>query len=64
MKALRLMLDKGADVNASDALGRTPLMYAAASDILPLDAVKLLIERGADVNAKGQTNTRCRGTPV
>ena len=46
------MLDHGADVNAFDPLGRTPLMYAAVSDVLPLDVVKLLIERGADVNAK------------
>jgi N-acyl-D-amino-acid deacylase len=52
IKAIRAMLDHGADVNAFDPLGRTPLMYAALSDILPLDAIKLLIERGADVNAK------------
>src|ERR1035441_4508954 len=50
--AVRLLLDRGADVNAVDPLGRTPLMYAAASDLIPLDAVKLLVERGADVNAK------------
>src|SRR5215471_18876260 len=50
--AVRLMIDKGADVNAFDFLGRTPLMYAAISDLLPLDVVKLLIERGADVNAR------------
>jgi ankyrin repeat protein len=49
--AVRLMLDHGADVNAFDPLGRTPLMYAAASDLLALDVVKLLVERGADVNA-------------
>jgi N-acyl-D-amino-acid deacylase len=52
VNAVRLMLDHGADVNAFDPLGRTPLMYAAASDLLDLDVVKLLIERGADVNAK------------
>ena len=52
MNAVRQMLDHGADVNAVDPLGRTPLMYAAASDLLPLDVVKLLVERGADVNAK------------
>jgi ankyrin repeat protein len=52
VKATRLMLEHGADVNAFDPLGRTPLMYAALSDVLPLDEVKLLIERGADVNAK------------
>ncbi|HWD00684.1 MAG TPA: ankyrin repeat domain-containing protein [Candidatus Sulfopaludibacter sp.] len=50
--AVRVFLDHGADVNYVDPLGRTPLMYAAASDILPVDEVKLLIERGADVNAK------------
>jgi ankyrin repeat protein len=52
LKAARLMLDHGADVNAFDPFGKTPLMYAAISDVLPLDVVKLLIERGADVNAK------------
>ena len=49
--AVRQMLDHGADVNAVDPLGRTALMYAAASDLLPLDTVKLLVERGADINA-------------
>ena len=52
VNAVRLMLDHGAGVSAVDPLGRTPLMYAAASDLLPLDEVKLLVERGADVNAK------------
>ncbi len=52
--AIRLALDHGADVNMADPLGRTPLMYAATSDLLPADIVKLLIERGANVNAKSQ----------
>ena len=51
LKDLRLMLDRGADVNALDPLGRSPLMYAAVSDFLPLEQVKVLIARGADVNA-------------
>lgn len=51
VNAVRVFLDHGADVNAFDSLGRTPLMYAVASDLLPLDEIKLLIERGADVNA-------------
>jgi ankyrin repeat protein len=48
---VRMLLDHGADVNAYDPLGRTPLMYAAGSDLIPADVVKLLIEQGADVNA-------------
>ncbi len=52
LKATHVVLDRGADVNAFDPLGRTPLMYAVVSDVLPLEVVKLLIERGADVNAK------------
>lgn len=52
LKAIRLLLDRGADVNAFDPFGRTPLMHAAISEVMPLDVVKLLIDRGADVNAK------------
>jgi ankyrin repeat protein len=51
---IRLLIDHGADVNAVDPLGRTPLMNAVVSEVLPLDSVKLLIERGADVNARSQ----------
>ncbi|MCU1314220.1 MAG: Planctomycete cytochrome, partial [Acidobacteriaceae bacterium] len=52
--AAKKFLDHGADVNAFDLLSRTPLMGAAASDVLPLDEVKLLIASGADVNAKSK----------
>jgi ankyrin repeat protein len=52
VNTVRLLLDRGADVNASDDAGRTPLMIAAVSDLIQTDVVKLLIERGADVNAK------------
>ncbi|HXA50122.1 MAG TPA: ankyrin repeat domain-containing protein [Candidatus Acidoferrum sp.] len=51
-KTVKIMLDHGADVNTFDPLGRTPLMYAVTSDLLPLDVVKLMIDRGANVNAK------------
>jgi ankyrin repeat protein len=53
-KTARMLLDHGADVNAVDPTGRTPLIYAVISDLLQLDVVKLLVERGADVNAKSK----------
>jgi ankyrin repeat protein/mono/diheme cytochrome c family protein len=52
VKTMQMMLDHGADAKAYDGLGRTALMYAAVSDMAPLDAVKLLVAHGADVNAK------------
>ena len=52
LNAVRNALDHSADVNAVDPAGRTALMYATASDLLPLDVVKLLVERGADINAR------------
>ena len=52
VNAVKTMLDHGADLNVVDPLGRTPLMYAVASDNLPLEEVKMLVEHGADVNAR------------
>ena len=51
---VRLMIEHGADVNAPDPTGRTALMYAAVSDLLPVEQVKMLIEKKADVNAKSR----------
>jgi ankyrin repeat protein len=56
--ALKLLFDHGADVKGKTFDGSPLLLAAAASDMLPVDAVKTMIERGADVNAKnpqGQT---------
>ncbi len=62
---VRRLLDLGADVNAVDGAGRTPLMYAAGSDLVPLDVVKLLVERGANVNVKvGHPNSVDTGWTV
>lgn len=58
-RVLSALLARGANVNAvmanarSDIAGRTPLMLAAASDFVPVDAVRMLIAHGADANAKG-----------
>ncbi len=50
--AVRNLLDKGADVNAPNEIGRTPLTFAALN--LYDDVVTLLIDRGADLEAEDQ----------
>ena len=45
----KLLIDRGADVNAADSDDETPLSNAARAN--SLDVAKLLIDRGADVNA-------------
>jgi ankyrin repeat protein len=45
-----LLLDHGADIDAPDLLGQTPLLYAA---LMGHDAlVELLLSRGADIDAR------------
>lgn len=48
LEAARLLLDRGAHVNARDAAGRTPLYMAVAAADIPL--VTLLLARHADAN--------------
>ena len=51
LDTMRLLLDKGADVNAKSAAGATALMWAAADPA----KVRLLVERGADVKAVSES---------
>jgi ankyrin repeat protein len=54
LETMRLLLDKGADVNGKSAVGATALMWAAADPA----KVRLLLERGADakiVSESGRT---------
>src|SRR5439155_20612368 len=47
-----MLLDAGADVNAKDVRGMTPLMLASACDHTSPDVIRLLLSKGADVHAK------------
>ena len=55
IKIVRLLLDKGADVNAKDRSGKTAMILAAKNG--HADIVRLLLDKGADVNAKADDDT-------
>jgi ankyrin repeat protein len=45
---VRLLIERGFDINKRDDWGRTPLMWAA--ERAPLETIQFLIDSGADVN--------------
>lgn len=51
-EAIKALLDAGADVNAKDVRGMTPLMLAVSSENQDARVAKLLVARGAKVNDK------------
>ncbi|TKI69032.1 hypothetical protein FCU45_08715 [Sulfurimonas crateris] len=51
-KILKLLVDNGADINAKNNIGMTPLMHYALKGQDRL--VKILLENGADINAKSE----------
>ena len=50
---VRLLLAKGADVNAADTMGVTPLI--AATNVDDVDVAKILLASGADAHAAART---------
>jgi ankyrin repeat protein len=52
----RLLLDKGAQLEAENSHGNTPLHFAAAKG--HVEIVRLLFDRGADVEVRGNTGWR------
>lgn len=55
VEMVRDLLDAGADINAKDSRGFTPLTLAIAADHQDSGIVRLLIDHGADVNARAGT---------
>ncbi|MBQ6657477.1 MAG: ankyrin repeat domain-containing protein, partial [Ottowia sp.] len=52
-KLIKLLLDAGANIDASDKDGRTALHYATGSSLFPNTyAIKPLLEAGANINAR------------
>ncbi|OFZ17313.1 MAG: hypothetical protein A2X86_02345 [Bdellovibrionales bacterium GWA2_49_15] len=51
--AIRVLVEKGASLEATDSAGRTPLMDAVEGPDVDLATVRVLVEAGADVNAVG-----------
>ncbi|ELU14473.1 hypothetical protein CAPTEDRAFT_133977, partial [Capitella teleta] len=49
-RIVRILMDKGANVNMGDTSGTTPLMYTI--HLRDISIVKLFIENNADVNAR------------
>jgi len=52
-ETVKLLLDRGADVNERDQVGTTALFWAAHRRNLPM--VRLLLDRGARVNARNSS---------
>jgi ankyrin repeat protein len=56
LEVVRFLLDKGADVNAGDKRGETPIVYAVGLGFIKvaqrMPILKLLVQRGANVQAK------------
>jgi len=60
---VRFLVEKGADVNARNAIGDTPLILAASHG--NVEVIRLLLAKGADVNAvDAPESTQVKNGPV
>ncbi len=57
--AVQQLLDKGANIEATDKLGRTALIKAAI--VGKTEVIKLLLDKGANIEAKDQDGTTALG---
>ena len=62
VKAAEILITKGADVNARDDSGETPLHWAARSG--QKEAVELLIAKGANISAKDSQGRTALGWAI
>lgn len=51
LKVVEMLLARGADVNATDQLGETPLMWAIQDPLRDMRPIEMLLSHGANVNA-------------
>jgi ankyrin repeat protein len=54
-EVVKLLIEKGADINVKNNFGSTPLHYASNEG--NTEVVKLLIDNGADINVKDRADT-------
>jgi ankyrin repeat protein len=57
VRAAKLLLENGAEVNAADHRGYTPLLLASQYDRDSVELVRLLLDHGADANAMAEGET-------
>lgn len=55
LEMIHALLKAGADVNARDIRGVTPLIFAVATDYSSPRVIQALLQNGADVNARDKT---------
>jgi ankyrin repeat protein len=53
-EAVSVLLDAGADVNAEDLRGMTPLMWAVSTDRPNLSIVRMLVAKGSDMSIRSK----------